>query len=173
MYRIDDRKSAIKEVQRFLLIISQNDDNIPKVAIDGFYTEETRIAVEEYQKQRGVKVTGVVDRETFDMLYSEADEIMLDAEIRRGVANAEAFPLKLGDSGADVSDLNTLLRELSHFYKDITELPRGTFFSKITEGAVKIMQFHFKESESGIVTLVLYERLKEELYERGKFAMYY
>jgi peptidoglycan hydrolase-like protein with peptidoglycan-binding domain len=170
MYRIEDKKAAILEVQRFLLIIAEREDFIPQLPQDGVYSNETRAAVKDYQGRRGIKETGVVDKETFDLLYFESEEILAEKDIKKSVLNHESFPLKLGDSGADVSNLNTILRELAVYYKNISPLPVGGFFSRNTTDAVKVMQYHLRVREDGIVTATFYDMLRTELKERKKFA---
>ena len=172
MYRIEDKSAAVREVQRFLIVIAERDDTVPQLPADGFYSEELRLAVMEYQRRKGLPASGSVDKETFDLLYSEYSEILLEEERKKGVINYASFPLKLGDSGGDVRNLNTTLSELSLYYKNVNS-PSGGFYSKVTEEAVKSMQFHLLVPESGEVTLEFYDRLGLELSERKKFAKYY
>ena len=54
MYYIEEKEEAIANVQRNLLIISQINENIPQVSVDGIYGEETRNAVKIYQISKGV-----------------------------------------------------------------------------------------------------------------------
>ena len=166
MYRIEERENAIATIQRYLLIISQVDPMIPHLAVDGIYGEETSLAVIEYQKSRALAPSGVVDRVTFDLLFYEADEIMKNNGRRSSVLNEENFPLKLGDSGHDVNNLNNMLRTLSVDFLNIIALPYGSFFSKDTEDAVKTMQIIFRETPDGLVTLKLYDRLDNEVQAR-------
>ena len=52
MYPLSDKVSAIREVQKFLHLISdKKGSTIPRVSIDGIYGEETRGAVSEFQRQ--------------------------------------------------------------------------------------------------------------------------
>ena len=169
MYRIEDKNSAVREVQRYILIIGEVDNELPKIPVDGFYGEETRLAVSDFQRSRGIADTGSVDKETFDLLFFEADEIQKERKRRQSVINYESFPLKLGDSGSDVSNLNTVLRELGEYYKNINPLPVGGFFSRNTESAVKVMQYHLRQTEEGVVSIELYNRLREEIAARGIF----
>lgn len=169
MYRLEDRPAAIREVQRFLLIVSQNDLSIPHITVDGVYTEQTAEAVRIFQQSRNIIPTGSVDLETFTLLFGEASELMAEEERRRRVIDAEGFPLKLGDSGSDVNGLNTILRELSEYYNKIIVKPYGSFFSRDTYDAVIIMQKQLLEEESGLVSIKFYDKLSEELNARKKF----
>ena len=169
MYRIQDKEQAIRAVQRNLLIISQRDESLPHITVDGIYNEETRFAVSEFQRGRSLIATGAVDKETFDLLVIEANEILLDSDRRSNIINESSFPLRLGDSNNDVSMLNTILDELSEYYLDITEVQISSFFSRATESGVKTMQRHLREKQDGEVTIKLFDRLREELNARKNF----
>lgn len=166
MYRMEQREQAIASIQRYLLIISQVDSSIPHLSVDGIYGEETRLSVIEFQKGRALTPSGVVDKVTFDLLFYEAEEIANNKSRKNIVLYEESFPLKLGDSGHDITNLNNMLRALSLDYLNIIELPYGSFFSKDTENAVKTMQVIFRETPDGSVSLRLFERLSDEVQAR-------
>ncbi len=72
MYQINEYSAAVKEVQKYLLDISYRDEvpYMPHVSIDGIYGESTRTAVINFQKKYGLAVTGIVNYETWQTLYS-------------------------------------------------------------------------------------------------------
>ena len=169
MYLINQREEAVAAVQRFLLIISQIDNSLPHIIVDGIYNDDTKDAVKIYQKNKNIVPTGIVDYQTFLLMSAEAYDILVINENKNNVFSFEKFPLKLGDSGNDVSNLNTTLRQLSNDYLNIAVLPYGNFFSKETKEAVQTMQKIFKIKEDGIVDYNLMQRLKEETIARNKF----
>ena len=166
MYFIDDNKAAIFEVQRFLFVIGQHSD-LPHLSVDGFYTEETELAVREFQRIHSIEQSGVVDRKTYDMIYAEYVDILSSNEAWDTDIYHSAYPMKTGDSGNRVSELNTVLRELSRFYRDIP-LPYGNFYSKNTESAIKMLQRAFRVAESGETSRELYNLLRTELISLQK-----
>ena len=166
MYSIYDKPMAIREVQRYLLLISQVDKTIQEVPVDGIYGEPTRIAVSEFQKQQGLRETGKVNQETFDLLYLRFLEIRDEKDAESYVTVVEAFPLRLGDRGVDVMELNTMLRQLGEYYVDLVVPESEAFFSTLTEDAVKSMQKRFRERESGMVSKKLFARLRREIRAR-------
>ena len=169
MYRVEDKPLAIREVQRYLLIISQNDPSLEAISVDGIYTEQTRAAVSQFQQNNAIFVTGTVDKTTFDLLYAEARRTIDDEEHKTRVSEPDKFPLRLGDSGHDVTMLNNNLRSLTEYYIDIEDIPYGSFFSRSTESAVKMMQQHFRENIDGEVTRKLFVRIEDELSARRRF----
>lgn len=168
MYQLNDKQSAIKEIQRFLYVISQKEKTLPYVSVDGYYGDETRLAVLEFQRLYFLEESGAVEKETYDMLYKTYLEILDDVNASENGLNSDNFPLKSGDSSNDVAILNSLLRELYQYYKELS-LPYGDFFSKETENSVKDMQKHLLEEESGLVTKSFLGKLKKEVNNRESF----
>lgn len=169
MYFINDKNAAIKEVQKYLHTVSQIHDDIPHVTTDGFYNEETAGAVKEFQRIMELPISGTVDKETFDLLYIEYKNVLYEAEYEKGIFDKSAFPLKLGSNGNDVLYLNTLIRELAVYYKDL-ELPFGDFYSAKTEASVKMLQQYFLMESDGTVSIEMINRLKKELTARSNFS---
>ena len=166
MYYVDDKRAAITEVQRFLFVIGQK-NGLSHLSIDGFYTEETENAVREFQRSHLLLETGIVDRETFDLIYAEYGKIVKsDGECEALIYSAE-YPMSIGDSGNGVSELNILIRELSRFYRDLP-IPYGNFFSSDTSQAVKMLQKAFGKAETGEATAEFLADLKNELKSRLK-----
>lgn len=166
MYIITDKKEAIRQVQRFLLEISQSEmSHIPRVSIDGIYGENTRDAVRAYQGERGLPPSGTVDRVTFDSLFD--DYRLARAERAREDARVPAY-LSVGSSGDAVEDLHTLLRRLSSVYAELRRVPRSTYYGKDTARAVLYLQEIFGLEPTGTVDPESMERITEEWRIRKK-----
>ncbi len=168
MYHISDKKGAIREVQKYLLAISQRADYLPHVTVDGFYGEETRLAVSDFQREYSLPITGTVNRETFDLLFEQYIYVTDTMEHEKNIFNIGDFPLKRGSGGNDVSVLNSMIRELAFYYRDL-ESPYGDYYSSVTEEAIKLLQGYFIEEKTGIVTVAMFDRLKEEIKARKNF----
>ena len=69
-YNVEDKKSAVRQLQRLLLEISYSSDS-PRISIDGIYGKNTREAVRRFQSRCGLPVTGDTDFETWCALLSE------------------------------------------------------------------------------------------------------
>ena len=168
MYNIKDKAAAIREVQRFLLVISQENDYLNHITVDGIYGEETKAAIYSFQSRNNIPATGITNKETFDMLYRKYTEYIKLKESEYQVFDKNKFPLKRGSSGNDVSTLNTMLRELSLYYKDLSST-YGDYFSAETEESVKLMQKYFLMDENGEVNIKTFNRIKEETEARKNF----
>ena len=69
MFDITD-KSAVRELQKYLLEISYATHGYPHIAIDGIFGRETREVLSLFQRRARLPVTGVADRRTWQALYS-------------------------------------------------------------------------------------------------------
>lgn len=169
MYSIDDKAAAIKEVQKFLSYISQGNDMYPHITIDGYYDTETADAVKIFQSEHNIEQTGVVNRETFELLFREYTEYFEISESKKGVFDENIFPLRLGSSGNDVSNLNALISELSFYYRDL-EAIYGDFFGAKTLKNIKLLQLYFNMMPDGTVSIKMMKRLKDEVNARKNFG---
>lgn len=164
MYFLSDTASAIREVQRFLYVVSYNvNDEIPRVAIDGIYGPETELAVRSFQRIYGLEVTGVVDLATFNTLYVAYLEVVEDQSYSDTILTDEGFPITLGTQNNDVVLLHLLINELGKTYADIGFVNvKSSYFSEESQNAVKELQKIFNLPVTGEVDKRLYYRMKKE-----------
>lgn len=73
---------SVRSLQTMLRVISEANGEIPTVVPDGFFGQATANSVSTFQRLHGIPVTGVVDEQTWAVLYQEYD----DALIRIGPA---------------------------------------------------------------------------------------
>ena len=163
MYRITDKPMAIREIQKYLLVISQNKDELTEIAVDGIYGETTRLAVSDFQINNGLDATGRVDLETFELLFREYSAILNAVADERDVILRESFPLGVGDSSDDIGILNSYLGALSNDYRDMEKPRSGNYFSPATERSVRQAEKRFGYGESGSVEPALLSRIRVEL----------
>ncbi|MBQ8289782.1 MAG: peptidoglycan-binding protein [Clostridia bacterium] len=169
MYYISDKASAVREVQRMLLIISQATDGISEVTVDGIYGDTTRLAVLEFQKISGLEQTAEVDLETFTLLFDKSEKILTEARVNAGVSDEEKYPLMTGDASGAVRRLNTELLSLTRYLPDMPRADVRGFFGRATEDAVKYFQNLVRAEADGKVSALLFDRIKNELSHREKF----
>ena len=136
-----NERNAICDIQKKLREISYHDGDIPSVAIDGIYGEETRSAVVEFQKKYGLDPNGVVDLKTHELLkekYRETLEMYgYPEKVSVFPLNPESFTLKKGDATfatavlqymlSESADTPFCLAEISGVYDDATEAAVSKF----------------------------------------------
>ena len=163
-YELSDTEMAVREVQTFLHFISDKKHNdIERVAINGIFGKETEKAVRDFQRIYGKTESGIVDRETFQLLNETYIQILLENASPDFIITDGGFPISLGSQSNDVLVLNVMLIELKKEYPDIAEVKKSSYYSKETENAVLDLQKIFRVDESGVVDALFYDRLKDEL----------
>ena len=165
MYFLSDTPAAIREIQRFLYVISDRINNdVPRVAIDGIYGFETEAAVRSFQEIYGLSVTGRVDRDTFDNLYLIYKNAVIDINLDDYVLTDAGFPILLGTQNNDVIAVHLMIDELRKTYKDIGFVNiKSPYFSEQSQNAVMELQKIFNTSVTGIVDKLFFERMRREL----------
>lgn len=139
VFKLGDQGSGVKKLQEKL-----TDLNYDTKGIDGRYFKNTKIAVEKFQQDNNLPVTGMVDSYTLkelNKIYSEkfADKIILQK----------------GSSGEEVSTLQQILKQLGFYSYNIT----GTFGDK-TKEAVEKYQAANNLNITGTVSVRMLETLK-------------
>ena len=154
MYRIDKRSEATKEVQSYLRALEAQNGITPKLSVDGVYGDETRASVRAFQRQVGLTETGETDKETFELLFA-AYLASLEATSRESsLIPAEIFPLRMGDSGSYVHILQTVLNQILS-----SRIPSDGFFGRATKNGVREAEKRYGLSQTGSVSLMLWQRL--------------
>ncbi len=133
-----DREVAITELQQYLRNISRNKSDEPAIIPDGIYSEETKKAVEEFQRQAGLTATGVVNFETWEELIKQNRQAVYESSLPIQIApiKNEDLPLKNGDEGSFVSVLKLMLDRVAEDYGNFEKSTEGDAFDEPTEGQV-------------------------------------
>lgn len=160
MYNMNNKKDAVREIQKYLLEISESDNSdICRISVDGVFGDETKKAVCEFQSEQGLPPTGIVDRLTYDALYAAYKEALMKRKEKQHFISAAAFPFSRGDQAPEVLILHLILNELRREYRDLPRMPMSDYFGKDTERALMKMEKHLLWDEDGILTRDLFERL--------------
>ena len=164
MYRASDKKEAVRQLQTFLFALSERGD-IPHLAIDGIFSEETKRSVSEFQRQNSLFPSGKADKTTFDLIYKEYSDYKKSGKLNE---YGGEFPLKIADKGAAVAKLSTLLYELSEYYTDIEAEVSDFLSPTLYRNAEKMLSYLDIKIEDGINEKNI-SILNRELKERRKF----
>lgn len=149
MYEIEDRASAIKELQRLLF---ENET--------GVYNDKTRNKVVEVQLGEGIEPSGIVDLMTFNAIV---DRFRKDGLITKTNNNAPLegnFPYEQGDFGNDTAILNSMLAAVIEKHGIQLWRPKGGYYSRITVSAVKRLREIFNLPPGTHIDEIFYDRLK-------------
>ncbi len=164
MYDIRNESEAIREVQKYLHTISdRREPDIPRVAVDGVWTDETEAAIAAFKRIYGLPDTPGVDLEVFELLYALYAAETADMAASDYLVSDSGFPLNVGDQNADVIILHAMLSELKGEYTDIGRIDKSNYYSVRTADAIRDMQRIFGLELTGITDKYLFKRLSDEL----------
>lgn len=169
MFRAYDKKSAIKEIQRFVYKLSDYYESIPRISIDGIYGAETRNAVTKYQEHFNLPADGIVNNKTHESIYSEYLKVMKLESITDAISQNRSFPFRRGNFGNDILYLNLMLSELQKVYKEIGIIRINELYSADTERVVENIRRIYSLRDSKEVDAELFSRMENEINIRRKF----
>lgn len=169
MYQQRDKKSAVREIQRYLFVLSDRKyKSIPRIPIDGIFDEETKAAVIEYQTVKFLTPSGIVDLETFNSLYEDYMLVVDNFYTNDYIIGDSSFPLSENDQNEDVRALHLIINELRKSYPQIKNVGTGAYFSRRTGDAIEQLRELFIFPSSRAVDKELYRRLQRELNARNQ-----
>ncbi len=146
--------AGVTELQYFLALIAAFSESVRPVAIDGVFGANTRAAVEDFQFDYGLPVTGTVEIDTWRALYTTYRNLL--NSLPAGYFSAETvpypgIPLVVGEVNENVRILQNWLNRISDVYTEIPKLTVDGVYGAATENAVRIYQEVFGITPSGAV----------------------
>ena len=158
----------VRELQYLLAFVGNFTQNLPVITVDGVFGPTTRGAVEEFQRQEGLPVNGIVDTVTWNRLYNTYRSLYesLPENYFSGVtAPYPGTPLSRGSRGAEVTRIQEYLNYISNTYTSIPQLDVDGVFGARTGEAVRAYQTLFGIEPSGIVGAATWESITETYRE--------
>jgi hypothetical protein len=156
MNRVYDKTEAIRDVQTFLRVVG--DPNI-FVAPSGVFDDNTRLSVIEFQSRFSLEPTGVVDYESFNLLYREYVLATSNEQTREITDSFIDFPLSPGDFKKEMTHINRTLARLLDYYGHTHRLRSNNFYSNETSLAVKILRSVYMLGEDDYIDEEFYRRM--------------
>ena len=174
MYQQTDKKSAIKEVQKYLFVLSDRKyTDIPRIPVDGTFDKETEAAVIKFQQIKLISETGIVDFETFTALYDDYSKVVEEIYTTDYIFGDGSFPLVENDQNEDVRALHVMINELKKTYPEIRSVGTGSYFSKRTGDAIEDLRSLFILPKSRKLDKELYSRMLDEIHAQKRFEEKY
>lgn len=156
MYRINDRSAAIESVQRYLRVAGNPD---VFVAPTGVFDDNTKLSVIDFQQKNGLDADGVVDKNTFDLLFAAFTFLSERDRIREGLDSFILFPLLPGQHSDPMLHINRTLRRLLDYYGKHHSLRESNFYSGSTSDAVKQIRKIYLLGDKDLIDEELYNRM--------------
>jgi peptidoglycan hydrolase-like protein with peptidoglycan-binding domain len=135
---------AIENLQRYLRRLSFGEPSIPDPPVDGIFDTRTEDALREFQRLRGLPITGRADAETWERLYDDYRAALALGTLPRRVSlfpsNPNGYRFTSGDQGFAVTALQYMLRELQADHREFADLPLSGVYDADTAEAIRVFQ---------------------------------
>lgn len=142
-------------LQYFISFIATFDDRIWQIPINGYFDEETRDALINFQKVYSLEPTGISNEETWNKLYDFYAGILGTIPPgENGDQTAVLYPgyaLSYGSSGDYVRILQEYINTISEVYPNIPQVRVDGIFGNETLDAIYTIQSNFGLKIDGIV----------------------
>ncbi len=165
--RVGSRGRSVALIQRALNRISQNFPAIPKLTADGIYGPATERAVRVFQEVFGLDADGIVGRLTWYAIERTYGGVLnLSELISEGLRYEDLSfelpePLRLGDRGEKVSQLQYMLAVVGQFVQEVPSPAVDGIFGPNTREAVISFQRYQGFPQTGEVD----DRTWDALYD--------
>lgn len=134
---------GITTLQYYLNMIAYFNPNLSLFTIDGVFGDETLNAVNNFQREYGLPVDGVVGRETWNKITEVYDNIInaLPSEYKTDMGKPyPGYFLTNGEQGENVRTIQTYLSLISDNIKAIPPVTVDGIYGNETENAVRTFQ---------------------------------
>lgn len=156
MYSVNDRPAAIKEVQKYLSLYSEDLTFIPP---SGIYDDVTRDAVTSFQTKFNIAPTGIVDYLTFTLLYDNYRMTQIKQDVRETVDSVIKFPLTIGTESPEMRRINHIIAALLDHYGITHSITESIFFTEQTLRGVLDLEKIYAIQKNGIIDEDFYRRI--------------
>lgn len=180
---LGDTGAEVLELQYLLSLVSEYNNEIPPLSVDGIFGEGTEDAVRAFQRASGLAVTGQVELRDWEQLYREYIGIL--NTLPQGYFDGITVPyggmvLRLGSQGENVTYLQEYLNFISNTYNEIPKVSVDGVFGPSTQRAVLAYKEIFGLGNQGIVSASTWDSITSvyrDLYDgeqvsRGQFPGY-
>lgn len=152
-YMEGDSGESVRLIQFWLGYVSAFYQTVPFVSASGVYDSQTVNAVLAFQRQFNLPQTGVVDNATWHELYNAYSGILADvrADFETTLAEELKIPMRLGDMGQNVKELQKILNLLKRTYPEIPSVLETGTFGQRTKMGVIVLQKEAGLEPTGVV----------------------
>lgn len=145
--RVGSSGSDVALMQSYLNAIKNGMfPSLSRLSVDGKYGQRTKNTVVQYQGLSGLSQDGIIGRNTWDAIVSDYENLTpVNPDIYPGV------PLRPGDSGAAVMNMQTRLNNVSPVYTAINYQSADGKYGNNMTNAVRRFQGQFGLAADGII----------------------
>ena len=172
--RRGDTGEAVRIIQRQLTRIAKNYPAFGNPGTDGVFGAATEASVKAFQKHFNLTADGVVGRSTWykiSYIYVSVKKLAeLTSEGEKPTGSQDTItgsgypgtPLRRGDRGASVEQVQFWLQQLAEFDPNLRDLAVDGFFGAGTEAAVKAFQTENGLTADGVVGRMTWDAIWDQ-----------
>lgn len=141
-------------LQYFLAVIGLFDSSFPQVTENGIFDAVTERAVRVIQQAAGLPETGVVDKDTWDVIYDQFRNVSFvvpDLISTLPLLGFDGVLLRAGSTGERVSLLQQYINAIADTYTDVPQVAEDGVFGAATAAAVREFQHLFGLAADAVV----------------------
>ncbi len=161
-----NKAAATRNLQQYLRQLSYDEEGIPAPPVDGIFESQTTNSLREFQRSRGLPVTGRADLETWERLYADYRASLASNSPPRQISafpsDPQGYVLTAGSVGFVVSALQYMLRELHHSYAALSDVVMTGIYDDQTQSAVRSFQRLNSLPEDGNVGLLTWNEIADQ-----------
>ncbi len=162
MYRTDDKRAAITEVQGYLIEIYEEED----LYKSGVYDKKTEELVIRFQSENELIPSGTVDMLTHEKLYNSSKISKQTKNIREKHGKNISFPIKDTGHREDMRIINLSMGEFLNYYGVHHNIRNHPYFTPASTDAVLEIRKILRLSESKEIDEELYYRMMRDIEQR-------
>lgn len=144
MARVFTERDAILNLQTYLRAQALKDPSAPPVPIDGIFDDATRQALIDFQLRNSLQPTGIADRATWDLLYSQYLEIINTNSLPDPIIPFPSYPsnyvIKRGERSFIVAVVQYMLNEIGLVYNTFEAIEINGEYDEATENIIRDFQ---------------------------------
>lgn len=153
--RQGDRGIAVRTIQYYLNFVGQFNDSLTiGIAEDGIFGQDTKRAVEAFQRYYGLTADGIVGRNTWNAVIDAYNDVLRSLPSDFTGFSSLLYPgyyITRGASGRIVEQLQTFLRVIARNNNAIPNVAVDGIFGPQTQAAVIAVQNWFDLEPDGVV----------------------
>lgn len=143
-------RNSVKELQEYLYAISFYNDDVVRVIPDGVFNRETALAVQSFQKEYGLEVTGEVNRTTWEKVVQVYREYVDSPAEAIDVFPYNSFKLQKGQKGSMILMLQSMLRDIAKTYSNVPMPSVNGVYDGDTVQSVRSIQSKARLNTTGV-----------------------
>jgi len=159
-----DTGIEVEYVHYFLDALAFLDNDIPRLSINGIYSNNSITMVKAFQKKYNLPVTGIFTYSDWIVLKNAYDNILNSFPVEYQDFINELYPdyfLTRGMTGEDIVRLQRFLLKICRYDHSIPGVRVNGTFDELTENSIKKLQSDYGFDINGIVGPLLWKKIVE------------